>query len=478
MTSLALAPDLRVVSGAGARVLTTCVLANFMAYGTFAAFNVAVPAMSREMAGGTRAASWVLLAFLLAMSSTTMILARLSDQLGRRWFYVGGVVVYAVTSLVCAVTSSDGLLIAMRVLQGVAAAASMATSTAVIADVFSEASRPAAMGVFMSFAGASAVFGPLLGGWAVDHLGWRALFWASTVFALAALLTGWGALRHVHAPPRSRFTFDVPGSVLSVVAIVALVGGVQRLGEEDGGPVVALTGLTVFLIAGGLFVLVERRAQRPMVDLDVVTGRRAGLYVSAFGTACGLNGLLVLIPLFLQVSEGYSAAAAGAVLLPMGITMLVGAPLAALLQRWTTARSLTVWGGLSIGVAALLAAGVIAADLPRAALVPLLVVAGLGHGIYQTALSGRLMEGVEPHRRGIANGVRATLINGGNALSTAVVIGTLLLVAGQNVITRGDATGATPAFATIGLLLGVVGVLGAWAAATARTAPLEEPCPS
>ncbi|MFT4262554.1 MAG: MFS transporter, partial [Nocardioides sp.] len=453
-------------------ILATCILANFMAYGTYAAFTVAVPAMSRDLDGGVTTATWMVLAFTLAMASTTLIFARLSDELGRRWLYVGGIVVFAVTAVVCTVDTGDAMLIAMRAVQGMAAAASMATSTAVITDVFPLSRLPIAMGIFMSVAGASAVFGPMLGGVLIDHVGWRSIFWASVLFGGLAVLTGWDGLKHVHAPPVRPFPFDVPGAVSSIVAIAALVYGIQGLGRSGAGATVAAALLASVLALAG-FVAVERRSAHPLVDLAVVSGQRSGLYVSALGTALGGGGLVVMVTLYLEIVEGFSAAAAGAFLLPMGVMLLIGAPMAGVLQRWASQRTLTAWGGVGIGISTVLAAVVVAVDGSTRLLWPLLVVSGTAQGLYQAALSGRLMAGMAPNRRGIANGVRSTLINGGNALSTALVIAIVTMTAGASSIRETDAAGARPAFVTAGLLLGALALLGAYAAWLARPAAEE-----
>ncbi len=451
-----------------ALILATCVLANFMAYGTFAALSVAVPAMSRDLDGGVATASWMVLSFLLAMSATILVFAKLTDELGRRWFYIGGILVYTLCSLVCVVSSNEVVLIAMRVVQGAAAAASMSTSTAVITDVFPLPRLPTAMGIFMSMAGASSVLGPVLGGALIDHYGWRSIFWASVVFGALAMVTGWEGLKHVHAPRSGGFSVDVPGSLTSILGITALVYGVQAMGGgELSRPVIAVA-LLVSVLSLVTFWRVERVVKRPLVDLSVVTGPRAGLYLSALGTAMGSNGLVVMATLYLQVMDGATAAAAGAFMLPMGVSMLVGSPLSGVLQRWTTQRLLSTWSALAIGASTTLAAIVAVLDAPTSLLWPLLVVSGLGQGLYHASLSGRLMAGIAPNRRGIANGMRAMLVNGSTAVSTALVIAVITLMAGEDAIKDAVSDGARPAFVLAGLVLGAAGLAGAFAAWCAR----------
>ncbi|MFT4262553.1 MAG: MFS transporter [Nocardioides sp.] len=433
-------------------ILATCGLNNFLIYGTFSALNVALPAMAKDLDGGVSTASWILLAFLLANSSTTILFAKLSDEWGRRWFYFGGILVFTLASIACLVVRDDGTLVLLRVLQGLASASSMSTSSAVISDVFPPARLPMALGVFMAVAGMSTLVGPIVGGVLIDHFGWRSIFWLAVGLGSMAIAVGWGALKNVHSPPISRFRLDGAGTVTSTGGIAALILAVQLFG--DGGSRTSVVVASV--VALGLlatFVSVERRSPHPLVDPQIVSGGRGRVYLAAFCAAMPSTGLAVLTTLYLQVLAGESAAVAGLYLLPMGGAMLVGSLSAGLLQRRMSARAANALGARGVAAGAVGVTGVIALDLPTVALGLVLLVVGLFQGLYQASLSARLLLGVAPNRRGIAQGLRATIMNGANALSTATVVAAVSLIAGEDAI-EGMATGsARVAFILAGALL-------------------------
>jgi len=462
------------VRAAGARaeigILATCALNNFLIFGTFSALNVALPAMSRDLAGGVSTASWILLGFLLANSATTILFAKLSDEWGRRWFYFGGILVFTLSSLACAVVTDDVVLVVLRVLQGLASACSMSTSSAVISDVFPPRRLPMALGVFMALAGVATLVGPLVGGLLIDAYGWRSIFWMAVVVGTGAVAVGWDALKHVHAPPVTAFRLDLVGTVTSAAGIAALILAVQLFGDDGISRrwVVAAAVAAVFLLLG--FAAVERRHPHPLVDPGIVAGGRGQVYVAAFCAAMPTTGLIVVTTLYLQVMRGTSAAVAGLMLLPMGAAMLVGSLAAGVVQRWVSSRAANTAGALGLGVATAAVTGVVAVDLPTWCLVVTLVASGLAQGLYQASLSARLLVGVPANRRGVAQGLRATIMNGSNALSTAMVIAAIAVVAGEHVIDGGSSAGARTAFTVATGLLALFAVAAAVLTCRGRTA--------
>lgn len=442
-------------------ILATCALNNFLIFGTFSALNVAIPAMSRDLDGGVAAASWVLLGFLLANSSTTIMFAKLSDEWGRRWFYFGGILVFTLASLACVFVTNDAALIGLRILQGLASACSMSTSSAVISDVFPPSRLPMALGVFMAMAGVSTLVGPIVGGVLIDQFGWRSIFWMGVVLGVGAVGVGWDALKNVHAPPIGRFSFDLAGTLTSTGGIAALILSVQLF--SDQGTDWRWVAGTVLVAAVLLitFAGVERRSSHPLVDPEIVAGTRGRLYLAAFCAAIPSTGLVVVTTLYLQVVSGSTAAVAGLYLLPMGGAMLVGSLLAGMVQRWVSSRTANMVGATGVGAGTVLVTAVIALDLPGWCLVTALLLSGLAQGLYQASLSARLLVGVPPNRRGIAQGLRATIMNGSNALATAMVIASVTLVAGEDAIDGGRAAGARPALILAAGLLALFGVAAA-----------------
>ncbi|MFT4262789.1 MAG: MFS transporter, partial [Nocardioides sp.] len=444
-------------------VVVTCGLTNLLVWGTVAAFNVALPAMSTDLDGGIGTASWMVLGFVMANSSATLVFSKLSDEWGRRWFYFGGLLVFVAAAVLGALVESEAVLIGLRILQGLAAASSISNSSAVITDVFPPERLPVALGAFMAMNGVAALAGPVIGGVLIDHFGWRSIFWFSAVVGLLTVAVGWDGLKQVHAPGVRRFAFDVPGAITSVGGLGCLIYAVQLVGDPDRNTLLAgcLGGVAALLLAA--LVVVERASRHPLVDLAVVAGARGVVYGASFLASMAANGSIVLATLYLQVMEGASAAAAGAFLLPMGLALLVGPPLAGTMQRWVGVRTVTTVGSLTMGGGTALLALAFALSAPHAAMWPMTAAIGLGQGIFQAGVSARTMNGVAPNRRGVANGVRTTLINGSNGVSTALVIASITLMAGPRAIAHTDPVGARPAFVVAAAVLAAA-ALGAAAA--------------
>ncbi|MCM0621148.1 MFS transporter [Nocardioides bruguierae] len=448
-------------------ILTTCALNNFMIFGTFSALSVAIPAVARELEGGVTTASWMLIGFLLTNASTTILFSRLSDEWGRRWFYFGGILTFTLASVLCFFVTEPVVLVLLRAVQGLASACSTSTSSAVISDVFPPSRLPMALGIFMAVAGLGTLLGPIVGGLLVDHFGWRSIFVMGAALGVGAVVVGWDALKNVHAPGLRRFRLDVPGTVTSIVGIAALILAVQMIGE-DVPLVVPAASAAVAVVSLWAFATAERRSDHPLVDPAVVAGTRGRIYLAAFCGAVPQTGVVVLTTLYLQLLHGSSAAEAGLHLLPMGTAMLAGSLVAGVVQRWTTPAVANVVGAFGVATGSTAVVVVIATDAPLAWLTVALVVSGFFQGTYQATLAARLLIGVPADRRGIAQGLRATIMNGSNAIATATVVAAVTWVVGG-----GDLSTGSPGSLRVGLVVAASVLAGCGLAAAVLTARAE-----
>ncbi|MWV48285.1 MFS transporter [Rathayibacter sp. VKM Ac-2803] len=458
-----------VVPSAGVRaaVLTTTSVSGFMVFGSAGALSVAIPSMSATLAGGADSAAWMILAFLLGNSAAILVFAKLSDLLGRRWFYLGGVIAFLVGSLVCCLASSDGVLIAARAVQGLAAASAVANSTAVLSDVIPLAQLPLVLGLNVTIGGLSTLAGPLLGGLLLEHFDWRAVFVATLPLAAVAIGFGWRALAHVHAPPIRRFRFDLAGALLSLAGIGGVLLAGERLSAEPTAPAswLLLGGalLVVVVFAYSQSRLARGGAREPLLDPAVIVGPRALVYLASLCISFAFGSVVVLVALYLQAIRGASALEAGAMAVPMGAAMMIGAPGAGWAGRWVSARALTIGGGVLVAVGLGWLAVDFAVGAEPAWIVPALIPVGLGEGIVMAALTRRVMQGVAADRRAVANGFRSVLHNGSLMLSTAAVFGVVTAFSGSGAL-AGRAVGDPTGFVVAAAVLGLSSVAGAVAA--------------
>ncbi len=294
----------------------------------------ALPTIAGDL-GGLSHLSWVVTAYLIATTASTPIYGKLGDQYGRKIVYQASIVIFLLGSALAGLSHSMDQLIAFRGLQGIGGGGLMVTAQAIIGDVVPPLERGRYQGYFGAVFGVSSVVGPLLGGFLVDTLSWRWVFYINLPIGAAALAATAAAL-HVPAD-RSRHQIDYLGTVLLATAVTGIVllttwGGTQY--PWTSAPILALGAGSLALL--GLFVRVEARAAEPVLPLRLFRGAVFNV-ASAIGFIVGfaMFGAITFLPLFLQVVNGASPTASGLQLLPMMAGLLfasVGS--GQLMSRW------------------------------------------------------------------------------------------------------------------------------------------------
>ncbi|WP_405978532.1 DHA2 family efflux MFS transporter permease subunit [Streptomyces sp. NBC_00158] len=400
--------------------LTAVCLGAFMLLVDVTIVTVALPDMAADMSTDFAGLQWVMDVYALALAALLLGAGSLADRIGRRRVYLGGLVLFALSSLACGVADGPAALIAFRAVQGIGGAAMFATTMALLSSAYQGRDRGVAFGVWGAVNGAAAAAGPVIGGLLTEHFGWRWIFFINLpVCALAV----WVTLRAVaeSRDPRAR-GLDLPGMAAFTVGAAALTYALIRVGENGwtSAATLGLFGLSVAAFAA--FVLVELRGPRPMLDLSLF---RSPVFVAVMAAGLLLSGAafsyLMYVSLWLQSAEGMSPVGGGLVLLPMSLAGFVVAALAGRLLHGAPPR-LTIGGGLLlIGAGALLQAWMLDAGDGWTALAPGLLVSGVGVGMATPALAATAMGAVAPARAGMAGGVLNTARQLGTALGIAVL---------------------------------------------------------
>ncbi|MEX6508336.1 MDR family MFS transporter [Jiella sp. M17.18] len=284
--------------------------------------STALPTIVGEL-GGLEHLSWIVTGYLLATTIVTPLYGKLGDVLGRKIVLQTAIVLFLAGSALCGLSASMGQLIAFRAVQGIGGGGLMVTTMAVVGDIIPPRERGRYQGLFGGVFGLSTVLGPLIGGFFVEHLSWRWIFYVNLPLGiLAVAVIGW-ALR---APgQRRRPRIDVGGAVLLAVALTALVLLTSLGGHTfawTSAPMLALAAATIAAIGG--FVVAEQRAAEPILPLELF-GNRVFAACCAVGFIVGLAmfGSVTYMPLFLQVVRGASPAHAGMQMTPMMAGLLV-----------------------------------------------------------------------------------------------------------------------------------------------------------
>jgi EmrB/QacA subfamily drug resistance transporter len=410
-----------------ALVVTT--LASFLTPFVGSATNVALPAIGREMGLDAVALSWVATAYLLSAAVFLVPFGKLADIHGRKRVFVGGLGIYAATSLVCAAAPSFPVLIAGRVAQGLGGGMVFGTSVALVTSIFPPGRRGFALGVNVAAVYLGLSLGPPLGGVLTQQLGWRSVFLANVVMgAVAAALASRGIAGEWRETPDDRL--DGTGTVLYGLGLSALMYGLGRLPSAAGA---SLVGFGVATLAG--FVAWERRAAHPLLDMALFAGNR----VFAFSNLAALINYAAtfavgfLLSLYLQSVRGLGAQAAGGLLAAQPLVMATLSPFAGRLSDRVDPRVVASsgMGLIAIGLGLLALVG---PATPVAFLVACLVLLGAGFGLFSSPNTNAVMGSVEKRSYGVASATLATMRLVGQMLSMGMASLVLALFVGREAV--------------------------------------------
>ncbi len=415
----------------------------------FFALSLALPQMAVDLNQTTTNMQWVLSAYMIAVGATMIPAGRLGDLRGHRRIVVAGLVVFAGASLVCGLSSSYGLLIGFRALQGLGAAAIFTVSVAAISTAVANDHRGVAIGALYGIANIGTALGPFIGGLLTEQLSWRWVFFLNVPLAAVAIFC---CLRWLPSMPPAGATvrIDWLGLVLVSSAVVAVAYAADR-GGEWGWSSPALIGLLAFaVVLLVVFTVVERRVRDPLIDLSLFRNR-AFVLITVGGTIANIvyTATVLSTTIYLQDGRGLSPTVAGLVFLAPSVAVALSGPLAG---RLAARRPVPVLipATLMLGGVSLLATS---AANAWGAYVPLLGLTGIALGLGWTLPSIGTQTVVDPARAGEAAGVNLTVMVTIAGVGVAVA-GTLIELGGTGTT---QIVGATKEVLRLVSVLSIVG---------------------
>jgi EmrB/QacA subfamily drug resistance transporter len=388
--------------------------------------NVALPTLAEAFAASFQDVQWVVLAYLLAITTLIVGVGRLGDIAGRRLLLLAGLLLFTAASVLCGVAPSLGWLIAARAMQGAGAAVMMALTMAFVGEIVPKEKTGSAMGLLGTMSAIGTALGPSLGGILIAGLGWRAIFLVNLPLGLLTVVLAYRTLpADRRKPKQAPAAFDGAGTLLLALTLAAYALA-MTIGRGRFGPLNAAL-LSVAVAGAGLFIVAQKRAASPLIRLsmfrDPVLSANLALSVSV---AAVVMATLVIGPFYLSRALGLDAALVGLVVSagPL-VVALAGVPAGRMTDRFGAPR-MTVAG--LVGMAAgsfLLSALPVTAGVPGY-VVPLAVLTA-GYALFQTANNTGVMADVPRDERGVISGMlnlsrNLGLITGASAMGAVFAI--------------------------------------------------------
>nr|WP_233410697.1 MFS transporter [Rugamonas sp. CCM 8940] len=443
--------------------------------------NVALPTLAQAFHATFQQVQWVVLAYLLAITSLIVSVGRLGDLVGRRRLLLGGIALFTLASVLCGVAPTLGLLIGARAVQGLGAAVMMALTMAFVAETVPKAQTGSAMGLLGTMSAVGTALGPTLGGVLIAALGWPAVFFVNVPLGVLALLLAYRFLpadRRVAGAARPRF--DHLGTLLLALTLAAYALAVTTGHGSFGRVNLAL--LLMALVGVGMFVLAESKTASPLIRLSMLRNPllSAGFAMSALVTTV-VMATLVVGPFYLSGALALDAARVGLVMSSGPIVAaLSGVPAGRLVDRFGAQRM--SMGGLFGMLAGCAALPLVPTGVGVAGYVIPLVVVTAGYALFQAANNTAVMTDVAAEQRGVIAGLlnlsrNLGLVTGASVMGAVFAFGAAtgdMTMAGPTAVVAGMRLTFAVAAALIGGALAIAALSQALARRAAAAKGVKE----
>ncbi|MBA3390640.1 MAG: MFS transporter [Rubrobacter sp.] len=414
------AADAPCTPSSGPWILAATIIGSAMVFIDGTVTNVALPNIQTQLGATAVDAQWIVESYALFLAALILVGGSLGDHYGRRRIFALGVTVFALASVGCGLAMNPEQLIAARAIQGVGGAMLVPGSLSIISASFDGDQRGRAIGTWSGFSGITAAIGPVLGGYLVENVTWRAAFLINVPLAVAVLFI---AFQHV---PESRDpdarSLDLPGAILGTLGLGGVVFGLIESQSNGFGDPLVIGSLVLGTLALVAFVFVELRSREPMMPLSLFRSRNfSGANLLTLLLYAGLGGALYFFPFTLIQVHGYSATAAGAAFLPFVVITF-------LMSRWAGGMVTRYGARLPLMVGpAITAAGFILFALPGTegsywtTFFPAVVVMGFGMSLVIAPLTTTALNAVEGRHSGLASGVNNAVSRTAGLLSIPIL---------------------------------------------------------
>jgi len=382
--------------------------------------NVALPYIMQDLQTDIQTIQWVVLIYLVTISSLLLTFGRLSDIKGRQPVYVIGFTIFVSGSWLCGMALTPQFLIFSRVLQGCGASMLMACSPALIVDVFPVNERGKALGMLGAVVAAGLTAGPALGGIILEYLSWRFIFYINIPIGIAAAFGGMSVLKHLDSARGSHEPMDKTGSLLMVIILSSLIIFMTQLSRWGMISIQSLFFAGLCILASIGFLLNEARSSYPLFDMELLKIRLFIFpVISSSILFAALFVIVFLMPFYLTYPCGFSASKTGLVMIVPFLFLLFVSPVSGILYDKLGSRRICMTG-MSILTLSLFSLMYIHPSMDILSILWRIALAGIGSALYVSPNNTAIMSCVPLPRRGIASGAVATARNLGMVIGVAM----------------------------------------------------------
>jgi len=439
-------------------VLLVATFAAFLTPFLGSAVNLALPSIGKDLNADAIGLGWVISSFILSSAIFLLPFGRLADIVGRKRIFSYGIFLFTISTFLIIFSRSITSLIVLRIFQGLSSAMIFGTSLAIITSVFQPGERGRAMGINITAVYLGLSCGPIIGGLLTQYLGWRSIFAFLVPFGVVSLILINRKIKTEWADAAGE-KFDWRGSLIYGIALSSFMYGFSKLPSSLGWICIA-TGV----IMAAVFFIVENKMTTPVFDVKLIIRNRvfafSGMAALIHYSATSATGFF--ISLYLQYLKGLDARTAGLIMISQPLAMTLLSPIAG---RLSDKRNPGVIASIGMGLTAtgLILLCFITMTTPDYLIVMLLIMMGVGFGLFSSPNSNAIMSSVEKRHLGVASGVVGTMRMIGQMMSMGIAMMLLSIYIGKQAINPSTYHGLISAMKTGFLIFSVLSIFGIFA---------------
>ncbi len=444
-------------------IVVVIALGSFMAGLDATIVNIALPDIAKYFDISTVLASWVLNAYLIILVSLLLAASRLGDMKGYRNIFIGGFALFTAGSAFCGLSPTIDILILSRMVQAVGGAVIAALGAVMVTSYLSASLRGQALGIVAMFTMLGAALGPVAGGFLTSAFSWQYIFFVNLPVGIVATILGIYILPQM-APVAPKAKIDFPGVLLTFIALGSLIVGLTSI--QGNYPTLGMVALVISAIFWILFIVQERRAAEPLVNVSLFKNRAYSLQnVNMMLIQMAMAGVMVIMPFYLELVKKIPTDNAGTILLALPVGMILTAPIAGKFSDIIGTKK-PIITGFAICAVALFFLSTISAHTSVGHIVIYLFLLGAGTGVAYSPLNSAVMGECPAKDRGSTSGLVKMMTNLGSSLGVAVVMLVAMVAAGPKIaqvsshaLPATDLAGAFDAAFLFCMVLEIIGVV-------------------